>query len=271
MSAIAAILETAYFKCMDAFFARWPGPAPSSDQLRQCRLISHRGEHDNRRIKENTIAAFDRASDAGVWGLELDLRWTADLVPVVIHDPDLERVFQDRRYVHHMTFEELQAGFGEIPFLAEVVARYGGRRHLMIELKQSNWPDPAAQNRTLHQILAPLEPARDYHFISIDPDLLALMADIPGLALIPIAYGLPVKLYHQVLAGRWGGLCGHYTLMGNSLVRGLKSRGKAVGTGYAASSNCLFRELRRGIDWIFSNNAAELQQMINAWLEEEPK
>jgi glycerophosphoryl diester phosphodiesterase len=57
----------------------------------------------------------------------------------------------------------------------------------------------------------------------------------------------------------------------NYLVRGLKSRGKAVGTGYAASPSCLFREVRRGIDWIFSNNAVELQQMINATIEKESK
>lgn len=264
MPAIAPALESGYFKLMDAVFARWPGPAPSADQLRQCKLISHRGEHNIRDTKENTIAAFDKAAHAGVWGLELDLRWTADLVPVVLHDPNLERVFQDQRRVDRMPFKELRAGFVQVPTLAEVVARFGGRCHLMIEIKDTAWPDPAAQNKTIHQILAPLKPARDYHFISLVPTLLDRIRDLPGQAMIAIAYHRPGKLYRQVLDSGWGGLCGHFTMMSNPLVRRLKSRGKAAGTGYAASRNCLFREVRRGIDWIFSNNAVELQQMINA-------
>lgn len=271
MSAFAPALESGYLKLMDAVFARWPGPAPSPDQLRQCKLISHRGQHNNRDIKENTIAAFDRAAHAGVWGLELDLRWTADLVPVVLHDPDLRRVFQDQRRVDHMTFKELRTGVVQVPTLAEVVARFGGRCHLMIEIKNTAWPDPAAQNQAIHRILAPLNPAQDYHFISLVPELLAHVRDLPGQTMIPIAYHRPGKLYRQVLDGRWGGLCGHYTMIGNPMVRRLKSRGKAAGTGYAASRNCLFREVRRGIEWIFSNNAVELQRMINAELEQESK
>jgi len=269
MSAFAPALESGYFKLMDAVFARWPGPAPSPDQLRQCKLISHRGEHNNRDIKENTIAAFDRAAEAGVWGLELDLRWTADLVPVVLHDPDLGRVFQDQRRVARLAFKELRAGFVQVPSLAEVVARFGGRCHLMIEIKNTEWPDPASQSKDIHQILAPLKPVQDYHFISLVPELLARIRDVPGQAMIPIAYHRPGKLYRQVLTRRWGGLCGHYTMMGNRLVCRLKSRGKATGTGYAASRNCLFREVRRGIDWIFSNTAVELQQLINANIERE--
>ena len=269
MPAIAHALESGYFKLMDAFFARWPGPAPSPDQLRQCKLISHRGEHNNRDIKENTIAAFDKAADAGVWGLELDLRWTADLVPVVIHDPDLGRLFQDRRRVDRMRFKELRTGFDQVPSLAEVVGRFGGRCHLMIEIKKTEWADSAALNRILHRALAPLKPGQDYHFISLDPGMLALLSQVPEQALVPIVYLRPGKIYHQVLTHRWGGLCGHYTMVGNRLVRSLKTRGKAVGTGYAASRNCLFREIRRGIDWIFSNNAAELQQMLNSKIQRE--
>jgi glycerophosphoryl diester phosphodiesterase len=35
-----------------------------------------------------------------------------------------------------------------------------------------------------------------------------------------------------------------------------------MGTGYIGSKNCLFRELNRGIEWIFSNNAADLQKIV---------
>jgi glycerophosphoryl diester phosphodiesterase len=35
-----------------------------------------------------------------------------------------------------------------------------------------------------------------------------------------------------------------------------------VGTGYVRTPNCLFRELNRGVDWIFSNHAAEVQALL---------
>jgi hypothetical protein len=32
-----------------------------------------------------------------------------------------------------------------------------------------------------------------------------------------------------------------------------------VGTGFADSRRCLYREVNRGVDWIFSNRAADMQ------------
>jgi len=42
--------------------------------------------------------------------------------------------------------------------------------------------------------------------------------------------------------------------------------GQSIGTGYICSKNCLIRELNRGVKWIFSNNAVELQGILNSLL-----
>jgi glycerophosphoryl diester phosphodiesterase len=42
-----------------------------------------------------------------------------------------------------------------------------------------------------------------------------------------------------------------------------RKNGQPVGTGYPASKNCLYREINRGVEWIFSNNAGELQGIAN--------
>jgi len=264
MAKIITAIEFIYLRLTDAIFARWPGPRPSAQQFEKCRLIAHRGDYDNLSIKENTLDAFDRAAAAGVWGLEMDLRWTRDLVPVIIHDPDLGRIYQDHRRIDHLQFSDLHRQVPAIPTLAEVVSRYGGRHHLMIEVKEDRWPDIDRQNRILSQILKPLKPAADYHLMALSPAVLAKVSAIPETAFIPIAYYRPKKMFRQILAGRWGGMCGHYTLMSNRLVQRLKSRGKQVGTGYADSSGCLFREIRRGIDWIFSNNAVQMQRVVQS-------
>jgi len=39
-----------------------------------------------------------------------------------------------------------------------------------------------------------------------------------------------------------------------------------VGTAYIKSRNSLFRELNRGVEWIFSNNAIEIQSIRNSCL-----
>lgn len=52
--------------------------------------LAHRGLHGDG-IAENTLPAFEAAARAGV-GVELDVQRSRDGVPVVVHDPLLERV-----------------------------------------------------------------------------------------------------------------------------------------------------------------------------------
>jgi len=39
-----------------------------------------------------------------------------------------------------------------------------------------------------------------------------------------------------------------------------------LATGYVNSKNCLFREVNRGVEWTFSDNAVELQKIVNRLL-----
>ena len=66
------ILEAQLRQILDHFYARWPQSIPSTDRLRQCKIISHRGEYDNLNVFENTFSAFDRVKAMGVWGIEFD-------------------------------------------------------------------------------------------------------------------------------------------------------------------------------------------------------
>ena len=52
-------------------------------------IIAHRGASGS--APENTIAAFELALVQGADAIELDVRLTADGVPVVLHDPTLDR------------------------------------------------------------------------------------------------------------------------------------------------------------------------------------
>ena len=107
-------------------------------------LIAHRGYSDL--APENTCAAFDLALERGFPQLERDAQLTRDGVPVVIHDPLLDRTTTGSWPLRTRTLAEVQAlsageWFGpafaaeRIPTLDAVLARYAGRAWLHLELK----------------------------------------------------------------------------------------------------------------------------------------
>ncbi|MDA8139182.1 MAG: glycerophosphodiester phosphodiesterase [Desulfobacteraceae bacterium] len=259
---IASFIEHSYIGLLDLIFNRLRQPTPSAEALKRCKIIAHRGEHDTVRVKENTLAAFDQAAGAGLWGVELDVRWTRDMVPVVAHDPDLRRVWGHDAAIVDLSREQLKRMEPEIPSLREVVARFGARLHLMIEIKQNPWPDPSGQIQSLREHLASLRAVTHYHFMALHPMTLDHLRGFPGACLVCIAYYLPYQYSQWVMRNQWGGLCAHYGMMSRAVIAKHHRQGQSIGTAYPSSRNCLFREINRGVDWIFSNHAAALQRIV---------
>jgi glycerophosphoryl diester phosphodiesterase len=101
------------------------------------KVYAHRGA--SMEYPENTLAAFRRALELDVEGIELDVHLCADGVPMVIHDGTVDRTTNGSGVVAGMTQAELQAldaGNGErIPTLGEVLDLVGNRVHVDIEVK----------------------------------------------------------------------------------------------------------------------------------------
>jgi glycerophosphoryl diester phosphodiesterase len=251
-------------RIIDGFYALWPQPFPGSQQLANCKIVSHRGEHDNRSVFENTLPAFDAARAAGVWGIEFDIRWTKDLQPVVIHDADLKRVFGFDTAVARVKLETLRSECPQVPTLAEVIRKFGKNLHLMVEIKAENYPDPVRQNEILQECFSALEPRIDYHLMSLAPPMFDLITFVPASTFIPIALWNLERFSSLALEKKMMGIAGHYFLLNNTLLAKHRANGQKVGTGYPGSKNCLFREINRGVEWIFSNEAAKLQKIIGA-------
>jgi glycerophosphoryl diester phosphodiesterase len=107
-------------------------------------IIAHRGASGY--APENTLTACRKAIELGCQMIELDIRLSADEVPVVIHDGTLARTAGDPRRVNQLTVEQLQqldAGSwfapecaGErIPTLAEALTAIPETMTINIELK----------------------------------------------------------------------------------------------------------------------------------------
>ena len=255
--------EKVLIDCIDFFFRLWPQPFPGYDRLKACKIISHRGEHDNSMIFENTIEAFDLAYEKGVWGIEFDVRWTKDLHPVVIHDPDLKRVFGIDLTIGEVTADELRSRCPAVPSFEKIIERYAKKLHFMIEIKTETYPDPVRQNGIFKDCLSSLEQRIDYHLMTLTPKMFDLITFVPASTFIPIATLNMFQLSELALEKDYCGVAGHYLLLNKAKLVKHRKKGQHVGTGYPASKNCLFREINRGVEWIFSNNAGELQEIAN--------
>ena len=98
---------------------------------------------------ENTLAAFQAALDLGCDWIETDLRLTSDDVPVLFHDPTVNRTTNGKGRLGRMSLSEvlrLDAGGwfdrrfrGErIPTLDEALAWCRGRCGLNLEIKEED-------------------------------------------------------------------------------------------------------------------------------------
>jgi glycerophosphoryl diester phosphodiesterase len=256
-------IEKIFHVIADGLIAALPQTLPSKEKLEECRLVSHRGEHDNRQILENTLAAFDRVSDRGVWGIELDVRWTKDLQPIVFHDADFQRLFGSASLVNSMTMAEIRSEYPMIPSFEEVIFRYGKKLHLMIEIKKEVYPDPACQSQVMSNLLTRLEPQKDFHILSMNPGMFKFMHFVPPQTFLAIARTNVRPLSEIAIRENYGGIAGHYIFVTDRVKIRHQGIGQKVGTGYANSRNCLFREINRGIDWIFSNEALDMHSIIS--------
>ena len=257
-------LDQLVLDSVDALYALRRAPLPSRAQLAACRIVSHRGERDDRRVFENTFAAFDGLRGSGVHGIEFDVRWTADRVPVVFHDPDLGRLFGEPARIADLSWPELQRRRPEIPDLHGFVRRYADAFHLMAEIKLEPYPDRPLQSARLAEALAPALAQGRCTVLSLAPEMFGWLPDIPARATMGVARLNVAAISAEALAQGRAGFSGHYATLGAARVAAHHAAGQVVGCGFPASRAVLYREAARGVDWVFTNVARQAE----AWRQE---
>ena len=266
---IPPFLETILLAIIDFFFRFFPQKRPSLDQLKGTKLVSHRGERNDQTIFENTLESLGKAVENGVWGIEFDVRWTKDLVPVVFHDETAERVFKKKVTIKDQTFFELREVLPLIPSLEEVVESFGKKIHFLIEIKKEKFPFLEEQKIILKKILSPLEEQKDYHTITLNPETLPLVDFLKPNTKLLVAELNFNHLLSIVESENLGGLLGHYLFLGQEIMEKLQAKNQILGTGYIRSKNLFFREVNRGVNWIFSNHAVEVEKMRQELIKEQ--
>lgn len=103
------------------------------DRTHHPRLVAHRGA--SQECPENTLSAVIEAARSGADAIEVDVRLTADKIPVLLHDTTLVRMWNDPRHIAATPWREIRAlrYRGEaIPRLTEVINALAGTRSTLL-------------------------------------------------------------------------------------------------------------------------------------------
>ena len=246
----------------NTLFSCLPSPKPSLRDLQKCKIVGHRGAHLGTPFIENSLEGFIALAEAKVWGAEMDIRWTQDLVPVISHDPDCRRLFQQPLLIANTPFAKLREQVPLIPSLEEVVNAVGKRLHLMLEIKQEYHPQPAQQSASLQDILSPLKAERDYHFLTLDRTLFSLVSFAPLTSQVLVSILNTKVVSAQASEINYGGIAGAYPFFTQKIRQQHRRFGQKIGVGHIDSKRLLFQQIAKGTDWIFSNRALKLQTII---------
>lgn len=258
----------AHQKAFPAFEIRTGGRYPL--------LIAHRGAMAE--APENTAAAFDVALTRHVDGIELDVRLTADGVPVVFHDDALFRITGKSGSVFDYTFETLRTfdygkwfskTFAGTPLmrLDDVLGMYGQKTNLMIELKtgptrSDRFPDKRSQlsETVAEMIMANVAEKHigNMHVLSFDHEAIMIAHNhAPALKYI---LNMDHDIYRQCnIAARNPAIYGYGVPLGNldnSLVRQGHRFGKRIMTYSCNTVKQMSRALDANADFILTDDPA---------------
>jgi glycerophosphoryl diester phosphodiesterase len=149
------------------------------------RIDAHRGVSAH--YPENTLAAFNRAIELGVEGIELDVHLSRDGVPVVIHDETVDWTTNGIGVIADFTAKQLNlldAGHRQhVPTLAQVLDLAVGKVRVNIEIK-----DPAVVVPVLGAVTD--QPELDWFASSMEWRALAEMKRLaPTSDCYPLTFG----------------------------------------------------------------------------------
>lgn len=147
--------------------------------------FAHRGLHGPG-CPENSLEAFEAALAAG-YGIELDVQGTADGKPVVFHDYTLDRMTDETGPVRDRTLAEMTViplkGGGTIADLDTVIRRVGGKRPVLVEIKDQSGTLGPTDGVLEAAVAASLRGARNVAVMSFNPASIirmkTLLPDVP--------------------------------------------------------------------------------------------
>lgn len=105
--------------------------------MKSNQIIAHRGAWKDFGFPQNSLAAFLKAQELPLGGIEVDLQLTADRQVIVFHDDDINELAVNRINYSDLGGHMLSNG-EKIPVLPEVLKYWNRKQTLWLELKPSD-------------------------------------------------------------------------------------------------------------------------------------
>ncbi|MEU9130474.1 glycerophosphodiester phosphodiesterase [Kitasatospora sp. NPDC048540] len=222
--------------------------------------VAHRG--DPYRHRENTVPSVLSAFAAGADVVEVDVQLTRDGVPVLLHDPTLERHWGDPRAVARLTLDQL-ADLGSpglrVPTLTEVLKATDGipAGRLLIDL------DTAGPAAATWEAVTAFGAEDRVAFCGPVTAMLAIRELAPA-AEVALTWKQPTLPVSALLADlRPYAINPPFGLVDEGFTAAAHGAGLTVSTWTVDLRRTMRRMLRAGVDSLTSNRPALLRSVID--------
>ncbi len=174
------------------------------------RICAHRGWPCA--TPENTLPSFGAAVALGAQEIEMDIRFTADGIPVVSHDPVLERVSNGEGLVENHTLAQLQfLDFGvkhgsqfagvKIATFEEVLAKFARHAIINLHLKSvdENGSYPEDQMRKIVELLTRYDQMEHVYFMGSSDVMACALKIAPQIPRCMACFPEPEKILERAV------------------------------------------------------------------------
>lgn len=241
-------------------------------------ILAHRGASFD--APENTLAAFEAALQQGADGIELDVRLSADGVPVVIHDGRLERTTNGSGRVDRLSVRELRrldAGtWFNRRYPARAKARYRGLRIPLLdealafakdcgclvyaEIKRERGTAPGFEAKVM-DVLRAAGVARQLVVISFYPAILQRLRELGENVPLGLDCTRPLLAVRRAQAAGAGVLLPLGALVTRPFVQRAHANGLRIVPWGAEKPRLWRRLLGCGVDGLITNRPAAALQL----------
>ena len=241
--------------------------------------IAHRGASGD--APENTLAAFDLALRQGAKGIEFDVHLSSDGIPMVIHDPRLNRTTSGSGWVgeHRASaLRKLDAGSwfnrrfpqkarqlyvgAKIPVLSEVLGWV--RQHKMlafIEIKRGRRPYPGIEAKVVVEILQ--QGVRKLvTIVSFDFASLRRVQEISRLVCLGVDVSRSPLAIRRVRSVAGDAVLPHWAIASRRFIRRAHKYSIAVFPWTVDQPARMRRKMDEGVDGIITDYPARLAEVL---------
>ncbi|QDQ13985.1 glycerophosphodiester phosphodiesterase [Streptomyces spectabilis] len=226
--------------------------------MRTVTAVAHRG--DPYRVRENTLPSLRSALDRGADAVEIDVRLTADGVPVLLHDATLDRLWEHDRPLAALSAAEVRGVTeGGVPTLEEALKETEGHR-LLVDLPD---PEPGRDTvRTVVGVIAECGAADRVYYCAGPAAMLAVRAADPAaeIALTWKTLAPPRPALLAAITPRW--LNYRFGLVSRELADHVHGQGYLISAWTADTRRTMRKLVSHGVDSITTNRMDALATVL---------